>query len=64
MYLRNFRGITIEKLIEVLKEVPGETKVCIDLLGDKFPIKVVRECVYYDWDNGKKIAEHKGILIG
>ena len=64
MYLRNFRGITAEKLIEKLKEVPGDTKICIEVLGDNFPAKQVNYCIYYEWDNGKKIAEHKGILIG
>lgn len=61
--LRNFKDITAEKLIEVLKEVPGDTKICIEVLGDNFPIKDVSDCVYFDWSNGKKIQEHKGILI-
>lgn len=61
--IRNFKGITAEKLIEVLKEVPSDTKVCIDILGDNFPIKQVEECVYYDWINGNRIVEHNGILI-
>lgn len=61
--IRNFKGITAEKLIEVLKEVPSDTKVCIDILGDNFPIKQVEECIYYDWINGKRIVEHNGILI-
>jgi hypothetical protein len=59
----NFRGISAEKLIEVLKQVPGDTKICIDVLGDNFLIKQVEECIYYDWNNGKKEQEHKGILI-
>lgn len=62
--IRNFRGITAEKLIEFLKQVPGNTKVCIDLLGDNFPAKQVKECTYYEWDNGKKVTNHQGILIG
>lgn len=61
--IRSFRGIAAEKLIEVLKQVPGDTKVCIDVLGDNFPIKQVEECVYYNWNNGQKGQEHKGILI-
>lgn len=63
MNIRNFRGISAEKLIEVLKEVPGDTKICIDVLGDNFPIKTVEECIYYEWNNGKRIAEHKGIKV-
>ncbi len=61
--IRSFKGITAEKLIEVLKQVPSDTKICIELLGDNFPIKQVEECVYHDWNNGTKGQEHKGILI-
>ncbi|MBF7811568.1 hypothetical protein [Clostridium beijerinckii] len=61
--IRSFRGITAEKLIEVLKQVPSDTKICIELLGDNFPIKQVEECTYFDWSNGEKKQEHKGILI-
>lgn len=63
MNVRNFRGISAEKLIEVLKQVPGDTKICIDVLGDNFPIKNIQDCIYHDWDNGKKGQEHKGILL-
>lgn len=63
MNVRNFRGISAEKMIEVLREVPGDTKICIDVLGDNFPIKNIQDCIYYDWYNGKKGQEHKGILI-
>ena len=61
--IRNFRGITAEKLIEALIQVPCDTKVCIELLGDNFPIKQIEECIYNDWNNGKKGEEHKGILL-
>lgn len=61
--IRSFRGITAEKLIEVLKQVPNDTKICIELLGDNFPVKQVEECTYYEWNNGNKGKEHKGILI-
>ncbi|MFW2490947.1 hypothetical protein ACN077_20630 [Clostridium chromiireducens] len=61
--IRNFRGITAEKLIETLKQVPGDTKICIELLGDNFPIKQIEECTYNDWNNGKKGEEYKGILL-
>ncbi len=62
--IRSFRGITAKKLIEVLKEAPGDTKICIEILGDNFPAKQIKECTYYEWNDGKKVAEHKGILIG
>jgi hypothetical protein len=61
--LRNFKGISAEKLIEFLKQVPGDTKICIDVLGDNFPIKQVEECIYFYWKDGKKVQEHKGILV-
>ena len=61
--IRSFRGITAEKLIETLKGIPKDTKICIELLGDNFPIKQVEECVYHDWNNGHKGQEHVGILI-
>lgn len=61
--IRSFRGITAEKLIEALNQVPGDTKICIDLLGDNFPIKQIEECIYNDWNNGKKGEAHKGILL-
>ncbi|NFG62396.1 hypothetical protein [Clostridium sp. CMCC3677] len=63
MNIRDFKGISAKTLIEVLKEVPGDTKICIDVLGDNFPVKTIDDCVYYEWDNGKKVAEHKGIII-
>lgn len=63
MNVRNFRGISAEKLIELLKQIPGDTKICIDVLGDNFPIKNVQDCIYYDWENGKKGQEYKGVLI-
>lgn len=61
--IRSFRGISAGKLIEVLKELNQDTKVCLELLGDNFPIKQVQECTYNDWSNGTKGQEHKGILI-
>ncbi len=61
--IRDFNGISADKLIQSLKEVPGDTKICIDVIGNNFPIKQVEECIYYDWNSGKKIQEHKGILI-
>lgn len=61
--IRNFRGITAEKLIEALKQIPGDTKICIELLGDNFPIQQIEECTYNDLNNGKKGDEHKGILL-
>ncbi|EES48309.1 hypothetical protein NE172_09025 [Clostridium botulinum] len=61
--IKDFRGITAEKLIEALKQVPGDTKVCVDVLGDNFPIKTVEECIYYDWNNGQKSQEHRGIKV-
>lgn len=61
--IRSFRGITAKRLIEVLKEVPGDTKICIELLGDNFPVKQIEECTYNDWNNGKKGGEYKGILL-
>ncbi|MBN1053077.1 hypothetical protein FDB75_06530 [Clostridium botulinum] len=61
--LRDFKGITSEKLIQILKEVPGDTKICIDILGDNFPIKTVEECIYYEWNNGKRVQGHKGIIV-
>lgn len=60
---RSFKGITAEKLIEVLQTVEPNTKICIDILNDNFPIKTVGECTYCIWENGKRIGEFKGILI-
>ena len=60
---RSFKGITAEKLIEVLQTVEPNTKICIDILNDNFPIKTVGECTYYEWSNGKKINRFKGILL-
>ncbi len=53
--IKNFKGISAEELIKVLKEVPGNTKICINVLGNNFPIKKVEQCTYYDWDNGKRV---------
>jgi len=61
--IRKFEGLTANDLIEILRNVPRDTKVCNEMLGECFPVKQVEQCIYYDWDKGKKIEEHKGILI-
>jgi hypothetical protein len=61
--IRKFEGFTANDLIEILSNYPKNTKVCNQILGENFPFKVVEECIYYDWKDGKKINEHKGILI-
>ena len=61
--IRKVEGITATDLIEILKKVPANTKICIELLGENFPVKQVERCIYYGWNKGKKIQEHKGILI-
>lgn len=61
--IRKFEGLTANDLIEILKNYPRDTKVCTQMLGEGFPVKQVEEGVYYDWKDGKKVQEHKGILI-
>lgn len=61
--IKKFRGISASDLIKILSGVEPETKICIEILGDNFPAKVIGECIYYDWENGKKVQENKGILI-
>ena len=61
--IRKFEGLTANDLIEILRNVPRDAKVCNEMLGECFPVKQVEQCIYYDWDKGKKIEEHKGILI-
>lgn len=61
--IRKFEGLTAYDLIEILKNYPRDAKVCNELIGENFPVKQVEACSYYDWDNGKRIQEHKGILI-
>jgi hypothetical protein len=61
--IRKFEELTANDLIEILKTVPRDTKICNELLGENFPVKQVEQCIYYDWNKGKKIQGHKGILI-
>lgn len=61
--IRKLEGLTANDLIEILSNYPRDAKVCIEMLGEKFPVKQVDQCIYYDWDKGKKVQEHKGILI-
>ena len=61
--IRKFEGLTANDLIEILKNYPRGTKICTQMLGENFPVKQVEECIYYDWKNGKKVQEYKGILI-
>ena len=61
--IRKFEGLTANDLIEILREVPRDTKVCIESLGICFPVKQVEQCIYYDFEKGKKVNEHKGVLI-
>ena len=61
--IRKFEGLTANDLIEILKNYPRDGKVCNTMLGENFPIKQVEACIYYDFEDGKKVQEHKGILI-
>jgi hypothetical protein len=61
--IRKLEGLTANDLIEILSNYPRNAKVCTEMLGENFPIKQVEECIYYDCDKGKKVQEHKGILI-
>lgn len=61
--IRKFDGLIANDLIEILKDYPKDTKICIEMLGECFPVKQVEQCIYYDFEKGKKIGEHKGILI-
>ena len=61
--IRKFEGLTANNLIEILSNYPRDAKVCNQMLGENFPVKQVEECIYYDFENGKKVQEHKGILI-
>jgi hypothetical protein len=61
--IRKFEGLTANDLIEILSNYPRDTKVCGEMIGQNFPMKQVENCIYYDWNKGKKTQEHKGILI-
>ncbi|NOV63077.1 hypothetical protein [Clostridium beijerinckii] len=61
--IRKLEGLTANDLIEILENYPRDTKVCTPMLGENFPVKQVEECIYYDFENGKRDQEHKGILI-
>jgi len=61
--IRKFEGLTANDLIEILSNYPRDAKVCITILGENFTVKQVEQCIYYDFEKGKKINEHKGILI-
>ena len=61
--IRKFEGLTANDLIEILRNVPRDAKVCNEMLGECFPVKQVEQCTYHDWDKGQKIKEYKGILI-
>ena len=61
--IRKFEGLTANDLIEILKNYQRDTKVCIQMLGENFPVKQLEECIYYDFEKGKRGKAHKGILI-
>jgi hypothetical protein len=61
--IRKFEGLTANDLIEILKNYPRDIKVCTQMLGENFPVKQVEECIYCEFKDGKRIQEHKGILI-
>lgn len=61
--IRKLEGLTANDLIEILKNYPRDTKVCTPMLGENFPVKQVEECIYFDFENGKRGQEHNGILI-
>ena len=61
--IRKFEGLTANDLIDILENYPRNAKVCTKMLGECFPVKEVELCIYYDWEKGEKIGEHKGILI-
>ena len=60
---RKLEGLTANDLIEILSNYPRDTKVCTEMLGECIPIKQVEQCLYYDFEKGKKINEHKGISV-
>ncbi len=61
--IRKFEGLTANDLIEILKNYPRDTKVCTQMLGENFPVKQVEECIYYDFEKGKRGEEHTGVLV-
>ena len=61
--IRKLEGLTANDLIEILSNYPRHAKVCTQMLGENFPVKQVEECIYYDFEKGKKVQEHKGVLI-
>lgn len=61
--IRKLEGLTANDLIEILSNYPRDAKVCTEMLGESIPVKQVEQCLYYDFEKGKKINEHKGILI-
>jgi hypothetical protein len=61
--IRKLEGLTAKDLIEILENYPKNAKVCTEMLGECFPIKQVEQCIYYDFEKGKKIREHKGVLV-
>ena len=52
--IRKFEGLTANDLIEILRNVPRDIKVCNEMLGEYFKAKQVEQCVYYEWNKGKK----------
>ncbi|MVX63622.1 hypothetical protein GKZ28_07930 [Clostridium chromiireducens] len=61
--IRKLEGLTANDLIEILSNYPRDAKVCTQMLGENFLVKQVEERIYYDFEKGKKVQEHKGILI-
>ena len=61
--IRKFEGLTANDLIQILKNYQRDTKVCIQMLGENFPVKQLEECIYYDFEKGKRGKAQKGILI-
>lgn len=49
--IRKSEGLTTNDLIQILKNYPRDTKVCIQMIGENFPVKQVEECIYYDFQN-------------
>jgi hypothetical protein len=61
--IRKLEGLTANDLIEILSNYPRDAKVCTEMLGECIPVIQVEQCLYYDFEKGKKIREHKGVLI-
>lgn len=60
---QDFKAIAVKDLKEFISKYDDDTKICVKYLGENFPVHLIQECTYCNWNDNNKTEKFKGILI-